>query len=80
MVISGLLKILWGIIFLIIDFNYNHHEDTPTTEFKTTRNRPFKMATMIKVIVDSSAISCVSFEQLNEDFNYWLKNYYGVYC
>jgi hypothetical protein len=31
-----------------------------------------------RIIVDSTAISCVSFNKLNEDFDYWLKNYYGV--
>lgn len=31
-----------------------------------------------RVIVDSTAISCVSFNQLHEDFDYWLKSYYGV--
>jgi hypothetical protein len=31
-----------------------------------------------KIIVDSTAISCVSFNKLSEDCDYWLKNYYGV--
>jgi hypothetical protein len=31
-----------------------------------------------RVIVDSTAVSCVSFNQLQEDFDFWLKNYYGV--
>lgn len=30
-----------------------------------------------KIRVDSSAISCISFDQLNEDFDFWLKNYYN---
>lgn len=31
-----------------------------------------------RIIVDSTAISCVSFNTLSEDCDYWLNNYYGV--
>lgn len=31
-----------------------------------------------RIIVDSSAVSCVSFNELKDDFDYWLKSRYAV--
>jgi hypothetical protein len=31
-----------------------------------------------RTLIDSNAISCVSFNGLCKDFDYWLKNYYSV--
>lgn len=33
---------------------------------------------MDRTMIDSNAISVISFDELQEDFDHWLKNYYGV--
>jgi hypothetical protein len=33
---------------------------------------------MDRTMIDSNAVSCVSFDELSQDLNHWLTNYYNV--